>query len=156
MAHFLIDDRACSHPKIIGLSDATFRLWVSAGCWCARYSPEGYVPQAVAKALIRGGLRHAERLEHAGLWEREGNGWWFAIDPAYDLWRIDRGAYRKKIPSEVRDFVMERDGYACRHCGAMDDLALDHIFPWSKGGSDRAENLQVLCQPCNSAKGARI
>jgi hypothetical protein len=156
MAHFLIDDRACSHPKILGISDGAFRLWVSAGCWCARYSPDGYVPASAAKALVRRGLMHAQRLEQAGLWEREGDGWWFTIDPAYDLWRIDRGVYRKKIPTEVRQFVLERDGYACRHCGATDGLALDHVFPWSKGGSDRAENLQVLCQPCNSSKGAKV
>lgn len=152
----MIDDRACGHPKIIGLSDAAFRLWVGAGCWCARYSPDGYVPQSVAKALIRGGLRNAEQLERAGLWEREGNAWRFTIDPAYDLWRIDRGVSRRKIPTEVRQFVMERDQNACRRCGATDDLALDHIFPWSRGGSDRAENLQVLCQPCNSSKGASV
>jgi 5-methylcytosine-specific restriction protein A len=156
MSWFGVDDRACGHPKIVGLPDAAFRLWVSAGCWCARYSPEGYVPQAVAKGLVRGGLRNAERLERAQLWEREGNGWWYAIDPAYDLWRIDRGTYRRKIPAEVRQFVMDRDSNACRQCSATEDLALDHIYPWSKGGSDRAGNLQVLCQSCNSSKGAKV
>ena len=32
-------------------------------------------------------------------------------------------------------------------------LSVDHIVPQSKGGDDRYENLQLLCQHCNSTKG---
>lgn len=30
----------------------------------------------------------------------------------------------------------------------------DHIVPWSKNGSTEAKNCQMLCMPCNRAKGA--
>lgn len=60
---------------------------------------------------------------------------------------------RAAIPAPTREFVFDRDGRACRQCGATEDLALDHIHPWSLGGPDTAENLQVLCRPCNSRKG---
>lgn len=56
----------------------------------------------------------------------------------------------------VRDLVFERDGRRCRHCGAEDDLAIDHIMPRAKGGTDELDNLQVLCRPCNSRKGVSV
>jgi hypothetical protein len=63
---------------------------------------------------------------------------------------------RAHIPDALRSAVYERDGYACLHCGAMERLSLDHIHPWSLGGPDTLENLQTLCRPCNSRKGARV
>ena len=33
------------------------------------------------------------------------------------------------------------------------NLAVDHITPQSRGGTDHIENLQLLCQACNSTKG---
>ncbi|MCX5528998.1 HNH endonuclease [Streptomyces sp. NBC_00006] len=65
-------------------------------------------------------------------------------------------AYRAAIPEQVKAFVFERDGHVCLRCGASEDLTLDHVHPWSIGGPDTAENLQVLCRPCNSRKGDRI
>lgn len=32
-------------------------------------------------------------------------------------------------------------------------LTLDHIIPWSKGGSNTKSNIQAMCAPCNVAKG---
>jgi hypothetical protein len=65
--------------------------------------------------------------------------------------RVSRAA----IPDEVRTFVFNRDGHACVRCGVTDDLTLDHVHPWSLGGPDTADNLRVLCRPCNSRKGDR-
>ncbi|MFP3986934.1 HNH endonuclease [Streptomyces sp. E11-3] len=63
---------------------------------------------------------------------------------------------RAAIPPEVRAAVFERDGHACVHCGAAEDLTLDHVYPWSLGGPDTEANLRVLCRPCNSSKGDRV
>jgi hypothetical protein len=63
---------------------------------------------------------------------------------------------RAPISTGVRDFVFDRDGHACRLCGATADLTLDHIYPWSLGGPDTPDNLRVLCRPCNSSKGDRV
>ena len=73
------------------------------------------------------------------------------------LWDIDGGReYRNHITRAVRMEVYERDGFACVECSSPDDLSLDHIWPWSKGGSDELENLRTLCRPCNSRKGAKV
>jgi hypothetical protein len=45
-------------------------------------------------------------------------------------------------------------GGACLSCGAPSDLAWDHVVPLALNGPHGLENLQRLCRPCNSRKGA--
>lgn len=63
----------------------------------------------------------------------------------------------KRIPSErLKVQVLMRDGNKCRLCGITvtgDNIHFDHIQPWSKGGETVLENLQVLCETHNLAKG---
>ena len=61
----------------------------------------------------------------------------------------------RHIPISVRREVFDRDGRICAICGQTNSpMHLDHIYPWSKGGTNDPENLQVLCGPCNITKGA--
>jgi 5-methylcytosine-specific restriction endonuclease McrA len=46
-------------------------------------------------------------------------------------------------------------GDACVHCGTEEKLSVDHIVPLKLGGTNYIENIQPLCTPCNSRKGAR-
>lgn len=43
--------------------------------------------------------------------------------------------------------------YRCLACGQQGRLTVDHVVPLSAGGSNRIDNLQPLCKPCNSSKG---
>ena len=63
---------------------------------------------------------------------------------------------RRPIPPAIRLRVFERDAWRCVQCGSVEDLTIDHIYPWSLGGSDTEGNLQTLCRPCNCSKGARV
>jgi len=47
----------------------------------------------------------------------------------------------------------------CQECKkrlCFEETTLDHIFPKSLGGSNSYTNLQILCGPCNVAKGNRV
>jgi hypothetical protein len=78
------------------------------------------------------------------------------LDPA----RI--GIPRQPIDPWLRRAVLARDGFRCCWCGAS--LArnkaivfeVDHIVPWSAGGSDHPVNLRTLCQDCNQTRSNRV
>jgi 5-methylcytosine-specific restriction endonuclease McrA len=44
----------------------------------------------------------------------------------------------------------------CLCCDKRRKLTADHVIPVSKGGTSDISNIQPLCQPCNSSKGAKI
>lgn len=58
------------------------------------------------------------------------------------------------IEVDLLKAVRERDR-VCQHCSSSDNLTFDHIIPVSKGGKASMDNLQILCNPCNAAKGNR-
>ncbi len=164
MVWFRVDDGWHKHRKRIraGLDMegmAAQGLWTAAGSWAAEARTDGWVPADVVACLApASGQQLALRLERAHLWVRairDGKEGWQSQDFG-DLWSIDRGEHRAKIHPSIRALVYERDEYRCVECASTEDLTLDHIHPWSLGGSDSPANLRTLCRPCNSSKGARV
>lgn len=47
-------------------------------------------------------------------------------------------------------------GNVCLSCGSDGPLTKDHVIPVTLGGKNTIDNLQPLCQTCNSRKGAKI
>jgi hypothetical protein len=81
------------------------------------------------------------------------------IDRARDLMAAEAaaaGPRREPIPEDVRVEVFRRDGGRCVACGSAELLQFDHVIPVALGGSSTPANLQVLCAPCNRAKGAAL
>lgn len=70
--------------------------------------------------------------------------------------RCDRHRHRFPADRRVRRWarrqVVLRDGEYCAHCGATEELVLDHVTPWSQGGSSHPGNLELLCRTCNDIK----
>ena len=62
----------------------------------------------------------------------------------------------RTISQEVKDRVWNRDGGKCVECGSNENLEFDHIIPFSKGGANTYRNIQLLCEPCNRNKSAKI
>lgn len=62
----------------------------------------------------------------------------------------------RHIPDDVKVAVWRRDAGRCVRCSAQEYLQFDHIIPFSKGGANTVENIQLLCQKCNLAKSDEL
>lgn len=83
----------------------------------------------------------------------------------WNVWDPDKGLTerdtknveeRMKLTPALRWKVLQRDGFACRACGARPEkgawLHIDHVIPISSGGMTEVGNLQTLCATCNFGK----
>jgi hypothetical protein len=61
---------------------------------------------------------------------------------------------RKPISRQMALRVFAKSEYKCTLCGSRENLCVDHIIPFSKGGACSFENYQALCGDCNSKKQA--
>lgn len=64
---------------------------------------------------------------------------------------------RLEAVGDVIDTDKPRHKYQCKGACEQwfydDELEMDHILPWSKGGRTELSNAQLLCRTCNSSKG---
>lgn len=63
---------------------------------------------------------------------------------------------RIPIPKKIRDNIFSIYKHICTKCGSNEKLEIDHIYPYSKGGTNKISNLQVLCKKCNISKSNKI
>lgn len=110
-------------------------------------------------------LKHKELLDlflsAIGI-THEGNLW----EVVYDLYESGeyeflRAMYVRNMPTgdwiRIRSEVFKIHGKVCLCCGSTEDIAVDHIKPYSLYPelSMDINNMQPLCRSCNSKKGNR-
>jgi hypothetical protein len=71
-------------------------------------------------------------------------------------WEIKSTYAEKKRSFYNYKKVYRRDKYQCQYCGysfylcnEFRPLHIDHLKPWSAGGSNRMDNMVVACSKCN-------
>lgn len=71
------DDQFPIHRKVDVLSDAAFRLHVSAVCWCARNLTDGFIAAAELRSVSRARKpdKIAAELVRVGVWREVADGW---------------------------------------------------------------------------------
>jgi len=73
------------------------------------------------------------------------------------LWRrgVQHRRHSRHVPRWAREMLEASRAKGCSYCGSRRDLAMDHIFFYSWGGttgSREALNLRWLCARCNSSR----
>ena len=69
---------------------------------------------------------------------------------------VEASRSRPRFPESVRIEVWRRDSGKCAKCGSRENLGYEHIVPVSKGGSNTARNIDLLCEKRNRSKGSNI
>jgi transcriptional regulator with XRE-family HTH domain len=67
----------------------------------------------------------------------------------------ERSVRREPITRELKMLIAEKDNYECVYCSAQAVLQVDHVYPYSLGGTNEPENLVTCCDKCNRKKQAR-
>src|ERR1039458_5603058 len=76
-----LHDGMPDHPKVVGLSDAAFRLYVESLCWCSRHLTDGAVTVPAMKRMGGWSPEAAKELAGADLFEPDGvTGNWLVHD----------------------------------------------------------------------------
>ena len=89
------------------------------------------------------------------------NDWVSSGQPVYEPICSSDIPVRSGVKVNPREYKRILYGEQQGNCNLCDvhfefrNLTIDHIVPKSKGGQDLETNLQLLCQACNSSKGAR-
>lgn len=164
-----IDENAMDHPKVAGLPDGAFRLWVEGLSYCQRYLTDGRIFARGVKTLRHYSLNRMRALIDGGLWERSDDGItvhdYLTWNDSREQVLFARESAKRRVSllrdPELRQAVKDRDGDACRYCARLvrwsdrkGDLGgtYDHVDP---ALGNTLDNLVVCCRGCNSGKGRR-
>lgn len=69
-----------------------------------------------------------------------------------DFKRLFTADDKKELVSKTKSIDGKYECVICKDLFTEDELQVDHIRPWSKGGRTLLSNAQLLCPPCNKKK----
>lgn len=69
-----IDEHAMEHPKVAGLPDGAFRLWVVGLSYCQKFLTDGFIADAALRSLRAFSPKRQQELLTAGLWQAADGG----------------------------------------------------------------------------------
>ena len=101
MSWYRLEGGLPQHAKYAPLSDAAFRLAITAGCWCADKMTDGRIPKQMVRALTRApsGRRLDSKIQEllaARIWE-DGGDLYFVHD--FLDWNMSREQWMVKVSS---------------------------------------------------------
>lgn len=133
--------------------------------WHLWYRPSRFRNRTRSPGWLPPSVRH--RVDSVATWIYRLKKWTPLFGISLELPRFDmRRLTEEEVDStdrqrdlsrfEARAYLLKKYGKRCAYCGAQDvPLTIDHIYPRSRGGSNRLSNLTVACIPCNQRKGNR-
>lgn len=114
-----LDDNFADHPKVIGLSDTAFRLFITGLCYSNRQLTDGLIPYQMVNAWVGDNPeKPSDELEDQNLWERVDKG--FMIR-SYDEYQPTRDEVEKKRGQAKERLARYRETQKKRVSNALRD-----------------------------------
>lgn len=117
-------------------SDESYQKWMYTQGWAL-------VDESFARTRMRRWLRSQKCIRSA-------------LGSFTDVEIASPKSIARSLRGRAKHQILERDGRACRVCGATSDLTLQHIWPFASGGETSSRNMITLCAPCNQDYGNAI
>ena len=135
---------------MVGVHDVQLQLAPEGYCqWCGKELPKRC--KRFCPSVLEGPTEWPDMMRRIQRCADSYFGFWYSVQ-------------------RFRRAVFVRDKFTCQICGDaptrqnpegltipdLNELAIDHIHPFSKGGKTIVKNLQVACRTCNGKKGAKV
>lgn len=117
MTWIKIDDNFPDHPKVIGLSDKSFRIYISALCYAGRYLTDGFIPMAIIARFADEDMSYVSELTKSDLLKEDLDNNGFVI---HDY--LAHQTSKQQVEDKRANLRERQKRYRERHNGTGDDF----------------------------------
>lgn len=105
-----LDDNFADHPKVIGLSDKAFRLFIMGLCYSNRHLTDGFITYQIVTAWVGDDpLKPSDELEDQNLWERADKGFQIRSYDEYQPTRTVVESKRERSKERLKRYREQRE-----------------------------------------------